>query len=422
MSDKGVTVALALLAAAMPFSIAVTSIVFFTLLGLWLLGARWTWRVWPPVWDWPTKLFFIFLATSALSALLGLDPARSFRKMDKDFYFLIVVLVVALVRREHLARRTLKVFVIAGVLSAAWGLLQWVIGVHQTDSQGGRFIHLPGWLSGWPRPLLDALSVINDRVAGTRSHPLTYAEGLLFILGFCISQLLLHAKKSFSKPLLLGWVVSVALLFSKSRGPWLAAVGMIALAWGAVPGWRSGRRVLLFALPVTVLFMSPSLRERLGSIADSTHSSNAERMHMWRSGWTIWKSNGWLGVGPGNVKMAALPFENEQERAEGGWGHLHNSYVNLAVERGGMGLAVYFLWLASIFYPILKAFRACPQESETRALFLGALLGMAGFLFSGFTETVYNDTEILMMFYFVGGLALTLGVRHDRLTDQKGKD
>ena len=39
-------------------------------------------------------------------------------------------------------------------------------------------------------------------------------------------------------------------------------------------------------------------------------------------------------------------------------------------------------------------------------ILLTGLLSLAGWLVAGFTETVNNDTNVLMMFYFVMGIAV----------------
>src|ERR1051326_7872250 len=88
-----------LLAFVLPISIAATNIVFFPLAALWLFGAV---RTYKPVWGLPEKLYLGFFAISLLSSLLGVDPLHSLREIkNKDFYILITVVLVALVRNEE---------------------------------------------------------------------------------------------------------------------------------------------------------------------------------------------------------------------------------------------------------------------------------------------------------------------------------
>src|SRR5690349_9332165 len=99
MLDKIFLAGLDLLAFVMPISIAATNIVFFPLAALWLFGAKWTFRKWPPVFGWPERIFLAFLGISLLSAFLGIDTRHSLKEIkNKDFYILIAIVLVALVK------------------------------------------------------------------------------------------------------------------------------------------------------------------------------------------------------------------------------------------------------------------------------------------------------------------------------------
>src|SRR5258708_4873663 len=119
------SVGLDVFALVVPVSIAATNVVFFPLAAFWLFDAKRTWRQWPPVWGLPEKLFLVYLGASLLSALIGLDPRHSLREIkNKDFYILITIVLVALVRDREKNERLLKIFMAAGLATAMWGLIQ----------------------------------------------------------------------------------------------------------------------------------------------------------------------------------------------------------------------------------------------------------------------------------------------------------
>src|SRR5207248_6473511 len=114
---------------------------------------------------------------------------------------------------------------------------------------------------------------------------------------------------------------------------------------------------------------------------------------------------------PGNVKPASFPFENEEEREGGGWGHLHSLYVNFAAERGALGLLAYFGMIAALFSELVQGARRFLGKDQI--ILWGAVGGLLGFLVSGITETIYNTSIISMTFYFVMGIGLAVA-RRDR--------
>ncbi len=387
-----------------PISISASSLLYFPLLALWLLGARWTFQRWPPAWGPVEKSFTVFLVISLISCAAGLRPAHSLRELEKDSYFLITVMLMAVMVLRARAQWLITAFVTGGLFTAAWGVIQYLVGVNQTDNKGGTFIHLPDAVADLPRWTLDQLSMVNGRVVGTRSHPLTYSEGLLWILAFVLSVTVVRARQLSGRRMVMIWLLGGAVIASQSRGPWLAAVLM---AGAALLIRHSGRALLVVFVtfaPIAVLFVAPSFRGRAESIIDRTHVSNVERVHMWRAGIAIWKENPLLGVGPGNVKVASVGYQNPEEAKDGGWGHLHSTYINFLVERGALGLLAFFGVISAIFWELLRGYLR--GDTETQAMTLAGILGMIGFLAGGITETVYNDTEILMMTFFSLGVCL----------------
>jgi O-antigen ligase len=399
------------LAFVTPISIAGTSLIFFPLVIIWFLGAKWTWKEYPPQWGITEKAFGIFLGLGVLSALTGLDPTHSFKKLEKDFYIFIAVLVVALARDRASVFQCLKLFLIAGMITAVLGVLQYASGLDQIDSHVRSFTQMPGCFAHWPEPILRQLSLLRGRAAGTRSHPLTYAECLLFVFAWTLAGLTQPGRRDVWRWGVGAVTIGLAMIASLSRGPWIAAILMFGLCLLIRFSTGALLKLLWVAVPCIGLLSVPALRHRFLSIADMQHHSNAERLHMWSVGRLLWHQHPWLGIGPGNVRIAAIPYENSEEGSNGGWGHLHSDYVNLAVERGGLGLLTFFIFIGTMLYEMIRAYRDSEGDDFSRSVYLASGLGIVGFLVSGFTETNYNDTTVLMVFYLMNGFALALARR-----------
>jgi O-antigen ligase len=122
-----------------------------------------------------------------------------------------------------------------------------------------------------------------------------------------------------------------------------------------------------------------------------------ERVYMWRSGLAMWRDRPLLGMGPGGVKREypryALP-EAVKKRTS----HLHNTPLQILVERGVVGLAAW-LWIWVAFFRIgIRLFRRVPPtRGGDRALVLGSLAAIAAFLVAGLSEHNFGDSEVVMV-------------------------
>jgi putative inorganic carbon (hco3(-)) transporter len=165
--------------------------------------------------------------------------------------------------------------------------------------------------------------------------------------------------------------MSLALIFSWSRGAWLgfvAGLAVLLLTWPR----RLWQGVALLALAGSLLLLAVQLNlpgtavltERVTGFADdltladvrgaNIHDANyavLERLAHWQAGLDMARDYPWLGVGIGNYEPAYADY------ALLNWpyalGHAHNYYINLLAETGIPGLFGYILfWCIIIGYTI----------------------------------------------------------------------
>lgn len=212
------------------------------------------------------------------------------------------------------------------------------------------------------------------------------------------------------------WLLSFAAFIATfTRGAWL---GFVAGALALLPAARRRTRWLivvglvvvvggLLAMPyqVRVRFLTLyELRHRILTMADPHDVGVTERVYMWRSGLAMWREHPWLGVGPGGVKREyhayALP-----EAAKKRTGHVHNTPLQILVERGVLGLAAW-LWLFGAFYgrAIGLLRRLPPEAARERALVAGSLAAVTGFLVAGLSEYNFGDSEVAMVAWAIMAL------------------
>ncbi len=211
------------------------------------------------------------------------------------------------------------------------------------------------------------------------------------------------------------WLLSLAgLIATFTRGAWLGlGAGVLSL----LPAARRGRWpvVLGLLLLVAAVLAAPyqvrvrfprleELRHRVLSMADPHEVGVTERLYLWRSGLAMWREHPWLGVGPGGVKRDYVNYALA-EAIKKRTGHVHNTPLQILVERGVLGLAAW-LWLFGAFYArATGVLRRLPREAaRERALVAGSLAAVTGFLVAGLSEFNFGDSEVVMVAWTIMAL------------------
>jgi O-antigen ligase len=159
--------------------------------------------------------------------------------------------------------------------------------------------------------------------------------------------------------------------------------------------------VVLLAVAAVVVgaFSAGGVMERARSILNPQDATIRDRIAMWQSGLAMISEDPILGVGPGQVRVW-YPHYRRPEAVRLSTGHLHNSPIQIAAERGLPALGVW-IWLWVVFFG--AAWRALRRVSRDqpreRALVSASLWGVAGFLVAGLFEHNFGDGEVVMLVY-----------------------
>jgi len=209
-----------------------------------------------------------------------------------------------------------------------------------------------------------------------------------------------------------GWLLGVvALALTYVRGAW---IGFAAGVLVAVAGL--GRRGLAAALVLVVLAGAlllglPAVRDRLRTIGTLADATTRDRVAMLDAGGRLAKAHPLTGVGPGQVKHV-YPSVATQEALRRSTSHLHNTPMQIVVERGVIGLAAWLWIFVAFFVRGTAVLRALPAAAaDDRALVLGSLAACVAFLVGGLFEYNFGDTEVLLMAVALMALPFTLAGR-----------
>lgn len=226
------------------------------------------------------------------------------------------------------------------------------------------------------------------------------------------------------------WVLAglslLGAVFSGSRGVWLSALPVAALAlyfWFKGPEKTAPKKVVLSLLLFAVIFLAStfyppffykvqewqtgqyssstvSFFERAKSISDLEEASNKGRLEIWRNSLLSIKAHPLLGVGGGNF----VSVLNEESGAAKKGASAHNLYLDVAAEFGLPGLLILLAMFMDILWTSWRVWRKSPEEhfkifSLIFGLYFVWVLG-----YSFFDVVLFNDKVLL--FFMVGAATL----------------
>jgi predicted permease len=87
---------------------------------------------------------------------------------------------------------------------------------------------------------------------------------------------------------------------------------------------------------------------------------------------------------------------------------MHSTPLQLALERG---VLTFIVWLCLMFYYLQTLWKALKRKDwdwYERGFLIGSLGGTTGFLTSGIVHYNWGDSEVVMIFYLIMGLSLSL--------------
>ncbi len=358
---------------------------------LLLLTVLWLWRLHDPevrrAQPWPLWQPVLAFAGATILSALASDRVAESLLASKGLLLMATLYVTAdALEDAREGDRFLSWLALAAGGAALAGLLQYWTCPTQAPAAG---------LSRWFYHRC-------DRARAFFSIYMTLAGVLNIVLLATLSRVLPGAFRPWSAPVWLLTVVGLAMTYT--RGAWL---GLGAGAASLLPMSRRGRWALLtilVVLPLVFLLGPRELSHRFRSMSDPDEAGIKERVYMWRSGVALWRERPLLGWGPGGVKREyqrfALPEAFKQRT-----GHVHNTPLQILVERGLSGLAAWLaIWIA--FYRraigILRGLGA--GRTRERALVAGSIAAVTGFLVAGLSEYNFGDSEVVMVAWAVMAL------------------
>ncbi len=324
-----------------------------------------------------------FAACSVLAALASARPLESLAAC-KGLLDLAALFVIATALPDAATARRFATWLVLALAGAA------VAGIAQVAACPGPEAVAHG------TTLMENFLRKCTRARGFYSIYMTLAGILALALTATLPRLArLRAEAWWLAPV---WLVSgTALALTYVRGAWL---GFVVGALAALAGL--GRRgvvaaIALVLLVAAVLVALPGVGARVRTIGSAADDTTRDRLAMLAAGRRLVLEHPLTGIGPGQVKRV-YPSVATPEAMRHSTSHLHNTPLQITVERGVLGLVAWLWIFVACLARGLAVLRRLPASAAAdRALVLGSLAAVVTFLVGGLFEYNFGDTEVLLV-------------------------
>ena len=252
------------------------------------------------------------------------------------------------------------------------------------------------------------------RASGLYGQFVTYAEVLQLIIALTLGLFVsLPVKRSWRGILLLLALVGFgfALLLTVTRASWLGCLVSSLIIFALTVSKRTLFMAGLIAIPLILAGLFVLQQKRNVGFLDSKDDSTTWRTVVWREGSKLLVSKPrhmLVGIGMDSIKRRWRQWG----MFDGGripWGHMHSNFLQIALERG---LPALFLWLAFLVIYARTLWRSVRSRTKRHwiehGILVGALGGLVGFVSSGLVHYNWGDSEVVMVFYALVGIALVV--------------
>jgi len=189
---------------------------------------------------------------------------------------------------------------------------------------------------------------------------------------------------------------------SFTRSAWLALV----VALGVMLALRRPRALLVLgALVLVATLVTPGdFGDRLRSAFDPAHVANRERVLMWDAGVRAFRDHPLTGVGPQNLTTFLARYHPKGALEHPA--HVHNSYLQVAVATGVVGLVPFLVLCGALIVPCgAGAPGLRTGQGLAAGVRLGATAGVIGFLVAALFDHAFGDEQLLFLVFTLAGLA-----------------
>lgn len=337
--------------------------------------------------------FFLFVCVVSLFGSFYVEQSvHGFLTKTVEWFIVYFLVAEVFTERRHVMG-ALVIFLITSLATAFDGLIQF----HLTgkDIFMGRVI---------PRadPFARSGATAAFKHANILGAYLTFAVPVMIAVFFCFSKRYLK----FLSLLTVG--VSLWLLvITFSRGAWLAVTtGLLFLA-GLMKReiFFTGLGVLGLLILSAVLFLSPQTKSFCRMTTDSLNNSLRYRLGLWEDSLKMIQDKPVFGHGLNTFMPLFQEYRRKyQGQFDFGPTYAHNSFIQIAVETGLVGLTGFGWIFLRLFRKVIDQMRQTSHHNSFRILPASLLAGVFGFLVQSGVDTNFYSLQPSVLFWLMMGI------------------
>jgi Flp pilus assembly protein TadD len=224
-------------------------------------------------------------------------------------------------------------------------------------------------------------------------------------------------------------IVFIGLLLARVKGSFIALVGVavfLAVVFLLPVGrelFQRNKRYVLVCLGVLVVGGAAYLVRHGGFEAfGSKQVTVQQRIENYQVAWEMLKDHFGLGVGLGQVGVQYAVYQSKPYPASEypqhpviQSTHIHNDFLQYAVEGGVVGLALFLLVLGTFAWSVFRSFKSPELGKEEKELLVGVLAGMVGLLVQSLSNFPLRVAPTSILFGSLLAAPLALRVRSARI-------
>lgn len=378
---KAILILLAIQVSFVSLSIAVSSIAFGIWLGLWIIKIILDGKI-----NTDSRLYgeiklinifiLLYIFSEIFSRFFAVYPEGAFSNLKRLLLFLIFYVSII----EIIDHKTLyKILFLNICILSAISMFELVLYAFKFGE------------------LITKMSFSEIRI-DYFNYPLTTAEIKMISLLSVFPLLFIKDKFFITKKYLLLILLPVffSMLLTQSRNV-LIATFICFIITGVILSKKFLLSMILILI-VSSFILPSSYIERVKSIADYNHPSNASRLYMWEVGWEMFKDHPLTGIADSHIREIYETYKKPEFQGEGV--HLHNNFIMILATTGIFGFISYIIMFILIFFKQIIFYKKESYNID-KLLILGSILVMISFQISGIFEWSFGDHEVMTVFFFL---------------------